>query len=148
MGIFIIISIMKAISKMIWLGLLVIFAFTACSKNTPSGPSQMNEGTIYFVNHSRYALRLTTFMQTHNGQLRTQQLNVPIFINASYQLHNLFNGSTIFPGGDQVTIGFASQATDPNNPNAPLFSENVVFTVNGLAIVKVINAGEYEISGR
>ena len=139
---------MNRASKILCLSLFVSIILTGCAKNSPTELPPPDQGTITFVNASQYALRLTRLVQTHNGQVRTRQLNVPVYLNGRYQLHNIFTDDVIFPGGDLVTIGFVSMAHDPGNPNLPLFSDDIYFSVNGSTIVKVNGAGDYEVSGR
>jgi hypothetical protein len=66
----------------------------------------------------------------------------------SLPLHNIIDpdGGLIFPGGDRVTVHFAAEQRDPNNPSQPLFQNSVQLTVNGSFILQVKSGGSYDVS--
>lgn len=128
-------------------GLIIFLVLSGCDKKSVDRSTNYLDGEIIFRNATQYTVVVNQMVHKHTGETRIEELNRILFPGDRYQLINLFTGEVLFPGGDRVTVDYISQATDPNNPQSPLFSNVIFLIVNGTTVIRIKGEGDYDIGG-
>jgi len=132
--------------KLIAVLMLILIAISGCEKDTPSAPTDYQEGEVRFVNSSSYTIVVDKFVHRRNYSEKQSNLNRVISTNGSIMLPNLFDGGYTFNGGDRITIYYSSNAVNDNG--IPIFRNSVYYRVNGESVIRIKGQkGEYEIGG-
>ncbi len=127
---------------------LSALSILACSGDDySSGPATFAEGTISVFNESVVAIKLTDFVQTRGDLEHRSLLNITVYPNQSRYLRNMLDDgeSTIFPGGDGVSVKYRANVSDPNNPGRPLFENTASLVINGDNTILVKSGGDFGI---
>lgn len=126
--------------------MLLFIAVAGCEKDTPSAPTDYQEGEVRFVNSSSYTIVVDKFVHRRNYREKQSNLNRTISTNGSIMLPNLFDGGYTFDGGDRITVYYSSNAV--NDYGIPIFRNSVYYRVNGESVIRIKGQkGEYEIGG-
>lgn len=127
--------------------ILALFGILGCSdnENTPSGPTVLIAGEITITNDSEVTIRLVEFIQIRGDLEYHGDMDARVYSNIRYSLRNRLDPgeSTIFPGGDRVSVRFVADAPDPGHPELPLFENTVNLTVDGNTMIVVKSGGDY-----
>lgn len=127
---------------------LGLFYFSCTDDPKPSGPPTYYQGRLSVQNESDVSIVIVDMTQRRGAQVVHKQLGNSLGPGFSLALLNIIDpdGGLIFPGGDKVTIHFAADQRDPNNPSQPLFQNSVQLTVNGSFVLQVKSGGSYDIN--
>ena len=114
----------------------------------PSGPPTYYQGRLSVQNSSDVSIVIVDMTQRRGAQVVHRQLGNALGPGFSLALLNIIDpgGGLIFPGGDKVTVHFAADERDPNNPSQPLFQNSVQLTINGSFVLQVKSGGAYDIN--
>jgi hypothetical protein len=127
--------------------MLPLFGVSGCSdnENTPSGPIILHDGEITITNDAEVNIRLREFTQIRGDLEYHGDMNIRVYSDMRYSLRNRLDPgeSTVFPGGDQVSVRFIADAPDPGDPELPLFENTVNLTVDGNTVIVVKSGGDY-----
>ncbi len=131
-------------------GIILILALSGvigCSDGelAQNGSPVLLDGEITITNDAQVNIRLVEFIQIRGDLEYRGDMNVRVYTNVRYNLRNRLDPgeSTIFPGGDQVSVRFIADAPDPGDPELPLFENTVDLTVDGNTLIVVKSGGDY-----
>lgn len=129
--------------------ILALFCILGCSdnENTPSGPIILHDGEITITNDAEVSIRLVEFTQIRVDLNYHGDINVRVYSNGRYNLRNRLDPgeTTVFPGGDRVSVRFIADVPDPGDPELPLFENTVNLTVNGNTMIVIKSGGAYSV---
>ncbi len=129
---------------------LILFLAFGCSKdNRPAAPATYYQGGLSVSNQSDVPIIIVQMIQKRGTREVRQQMGNALHPGFSLALHNIMDegGGLVFPGGDKVSVIFASEQRDPNDPTQPLFQNDVQLTINGSLVIQVKSGGRYQIGG-
>jgi hypothetical protein len=126
--------------------LISTFILLACAHNNkPSGPVIYYDGKLSISNKGEVPITIVEMTQKRGTKEVRLEMGNSLHPGFSYALHNIIDrdGGLVFPGGDKVTVKFASQEY---NSIDPYFQDTVQLTVNGNIMVQIKYDGRYTVN--